>query len=336
MKSLTFKLICICGMGVLLTWAAISVTSAFSNLMPVPVPGIINLLAIASMFTYLVFVLRHLILKRISKLSAATKEVTDGNFDVAIPNKGRDQISRLTNNFNKMTQDLKANQHINKEFSRNFSHEMKTPLASIMGFAESIANSTNDERIVREANIIIDEAKRLSDLSQAVLQLAQLDGTSIIAQNDKFSPSSQIRNILVSMQQHWESKELEFNIESDEVLIVSNESLIYQVWKNLISNAIKYSNKKTQININLTVVGTKLKFNISNAGSPIKEEDKNKIFSLFFVADESRTRKDSTGVGLTLTKTIVEKLGGSISFTSSNDGLTVFNVELEIKSNNSH
>lgn len=336
MKSLVFKLICICGMGVLLTTISISVISAFSDHMPDPLPGFLNVVAIALMFIYLVFVLRHLILKRISKLSEATKEVTDGNFDVIIPNKGKDQISKLTSNFNKMTQDLRTNHHINKDFSRNFSHEMKTPLASIMGFAESIANSTADKKVFEEANIIMDEAKRLSELSQEILQLAQLDGINIIAQNDMFSPSSQIRNILVSMQQQWESKQLKFNIESDEALIASNESLVYQVWKNLISNAIKYSNEKTLIDISLTISETKLKFSISNTGAIIKEEDKDKIFSLFFVAEESRSRKDSTGVGLTLTKSIVEKLGGSISFTSSSAGLTIFNVELKIKPNNSH
>lgn len=336
MKSLIFKIILVCGAGIILASSAISVLNAFPDKMPSAVWSLLHLVVIVSLFVYLVFVLRHFVVKRITKLSDATKEVTGGNFEISLPNKGKDQISLLTKNFNIMTKDLKANQHINKEFSRNFSHEMKTPLASIMGFAESIANSSKDKKIVNEAIIIIEEAKRLSDLSQSILQLSQLDNMSIIPSNDQFNPSSQISSIVVSMQQAWEEKKIEFDINADNEAIISNESLVYQIWKNLISNAVKYASEKSKIKIDLSVDNGQLIFVITNQGQVISDDDKSKIFSLFFVGDKSRTNKNSTGVGLTLTKTIVEKLEGDISFTSNQEGETTFRVLLKTKSIDKH
>jgi len=290
------------------------------------ISNIISVLISLSLFA---LAINHFIIKRIINLSEATKIVAKGNFDIKIKVIGDDEISKLTNNFNKMAEELKANEYLSKNFVRNVSHEIKTPISSIKGYAELIAAGKLSENELKEyANIIVNETERLSKLSKSMLQLSLLDSTVIIKKEDNFNVAEQIRNILQLMQVEWENKGIDFDLMLNEIYIVSNKELTYQIWQNLISNAIKFSNINGKISIKLVEVDKGIIFEITDYGIGISEENNDKIFQQFFIENKT-INKQGSGLGLTITKNIVEKLEGNIKVISIKGEKTTFIVELK-------
>lgn len=274
------------------------------------------------------FIMNGIIYKRMKKLNYATNEVMKGNYDVQIEEKSNDEITGVIKNFNIMTRELKANEYQNKEFIRNFSHELKTPLAAIKGFSDLLAKEDlSKEEQLEYATIISVEASRLTELSKNMLLISLVDSKVILPKLDEFNVAEQIRNIIQLMQLSWEEKELEFDLELPDKTINSNKELLYQVWMNLISNAIKFSPSKSKIKINLEITNDTISFSIINSGV-IEYDEIEKLFDLFYVSGKSRDDK-SSGVGLTLTKKIVKKLEGNIEVESKNNEI-IFIVKLPI------
>lgn len=273
------------------------------------------------------FFMNRIVLNRITQLSNASKEVTSGNYEVNIPLKGNDEITDVIKSFNTMTTALRNNEYLSRDFVRNFSHEFKTPLSIIKGYSELIESSesiTEEER--QYLNIIISESNRLSNLSQNMMLISLVDNTTIIPMIDTFNLAEQIRNIIQIMQLEWEGKNLELNLELPNLEITSNKELMYQIMLNVIGNAIKFSDQKATLDIVLSENTETYTIEVSNQGQPIPKDDFDKVFNLFYIADASRSNK-STGIGLTLTKKIIDKLNGSISFDSI-EGKTTFKVTL--------
>lgn len=287
---------------------------------------IFGILSVATPVLLYSFLIDRLILRRMSRISKATKEVAKGNYDVKLFPNLNDEITDVMLNFNKMTNELKSNEYISKEFVRNFSHELKTPLSAIKGYSDLInQRDLTKEEIKEYSTIISQESERLSMMSKNMLQISLVDSKSFVQKNDTFNVSEQIRNAIQLMQLDWENKELVLNLELEEISILSNKEFLYQVWTNLISNAIKFSSQGEAIDISLLEVGDTIQFEITNSGS-ISKDDIEKVFDLFYIAEKSRTSK-SNGVGLTLSKKIVTKLGGTISI-ESKEGKTTFLVNL--------
>jgi signal transduction histidine kinase len=286
--------------------------------------GFILIVGFTSVFiSILLFSLfmNRVILKRIKDLNNATRQVMDGNYDFTLEMRQKDEISELTNNFNRMVKELQSNEYLNKEFIRNVSHELKTPLSAINGYAELINTSTlSPEEIKKYSAIIASESKRLSLLAKDILQISLIESQSIIYHGEKFNISEQVRNVIQLMQLEWEQKNIEFKLDLEKVYSTSNKEITYQIWTNLISNAIKFSKNGSQITITLENKDNQIIFTISNPGT-ISTENQQKVFNLFYVADSLKGR-DSNGVGLTLTYKIIEKLSGTISLTSVDDYVT--------------
>jgi len=283
-----------------------------------------SILASVIIFT---FSINTIIIKRIKQLEKATICIKEGNFDVTLDTSGKDEIARLSDNFNLMAQELKSNEYLSKEFVRNFSHEFKTPLSVIRGYTEMVEQMELTEVEKKEyLDIIISETQRLSNLTNNMLQISLIDSKSIITKDDEYSISEQIRNVIQMTQLKWEEKKLTFDLDMEEIKIKNNKELTYQIILNLLSNAVKYSDLKKEIKITLRDSKDSFTFSITNTGQEIPLEDFDKVFQLFYISDKEKNQ-ESTGVGLTLTKKIVDKLKGEISF-SSVKGITTFNVSL--------
>lgn len=268
----------------------------------------------------------RIVMKRIKQLNEATSEVINGNYDFTLEMSQKDEISALTNNFNRMVKELQSNEYLNKEFVRNMSHEIKTPLSAINGYAELMINTKLSETEVKEyATIISSEAKRLSLLAKDILLVSLVESQSILQNSELFKASEQIRNVLQLMQLSWEGKNIEFDLELDSVKVFSNKEITYQIWTNLISNAIKFSPKDATIKITLKEIDDSIEFIITNPGT-ISAIDQEKVFQLFYVGDKTNNR-DNNGVGLTLISKIIDKLNGSINLTSLDD-LVTFTVSI--------
>jgi len=273
--------------------------------------------------------INRLIIKRLKKIGSATKKVAQGDYDGNLPAKGHDEIATLTRHFNDMTETLKSNEYLHKNFVRNFSHEIKTPISSIKGYAELIEAAESNPETKEYARIIINESTRLTRLSQTMLQLSIIDSTSILKQDEPFNVAEQIRNIIQLHQHEWEQKNIEFDLHLEEFQCVLNKDWLTLLWQNLITNAIRFSKTEGVIEVTMKIVDNQIHFIITDHGLGIAEKDKENIFKLFFVADRSRNVQ-SSGLGLSLCKTITEKMNGRISFDSKVDEYTTFNVEIPI------
>lgn len=265
------------------------------------------------------------ILRRLQELNEAVAQVANGNYEIAVPVRGNDELSGLTKSFNQMTGELRANAFLSKEFARYVSHEYKTPLAVIRNYAELTQDCAESPDTVQNMDVIISEADRLTGLSKDILELCKLDSTTIIEKKDQFSPAVQIRSIILDLQLLWGQKNIEVIPELEEFVITSNEALLFRVWQNIIGNAIKFTGQDGQISVKLKKENDHFIFEVADNGVGVPDADKEYIFTPFYSGNRFRN-KEGSGLGLSLSKKIIEKLGGTITFESSVSIGSVFTV----------
>ncbi|MFA5381298.1 MAG: HAMP domain-containing sensor histidine kinase [Candidatus Izemoplasmatales bacterium] len=271
-----------------------------------------------------------ILVRRIKKMNTAILDIEKGKYEIYVETKGQDEISTLAKNINLMAKELQANEYLNKDFARNVSHEFKTPLSSIKGYAELIElGGLTAAEVTEYSEIIIHEIDRLAKLSHDLLQISLLDSVGIIKKEDTFAIDEQIRNVLQLTQLEWEGKNIEFDLDLEEITTQGNKELTFQIWQNLIDNAIKFTPENGKIVIFLHEQNG-ICFQITDNGIGISEDNQKQIFNQFFLTDKSRN-KSGTGLGLSITKKIVEKLGGTITFESKLDVGTTFSVVLPEK-----
>ncbi|MGM9680662.1 MAG: sensor histidine kinase [Eubacteriales bacterium] len=275
------------------------------------------------------YIIDRIIVRRILELNDAMKEVAKGNYEITVPVRSHDELSELTDCFNKMTAELKSNAFLSKDFTRYVSHEFKTPLSVIRSHAEAAQYAQSGEEANAYLETVISETDRLAGISKNIMELCRLDSTTIITKEDTFSPASQIRTVLLASQFAWGEKNITVEPELEEFEIVSNETLVFRIWENLIGNAIKFTEQNGNIAVSLKKQTDGLLFSVTDDGIGIAEGDKDKIFIPFFTGDKSHN-KEGSGLGLPLTKNIVEKLGGTVAFTSEYGKGTTFTVRLPI------
>ncbi|MCH5163651.1 MAG: HAMP domain-containing histidine kinase [Clostridiales bacterium] len=289
---------------------------------------IIGTLSIAVLIAVFIIVIYFIVIKRILELNQAVQKVAQGDYTVTVSSRGNDELSTLADNFNKMAKELQLNAMLSKDFVSYVSHELKTPLSVIRTHAEALYDSTDEERRAY-TDVIIGETDWLTGLSKNIIMLCRLDSTNMISKDDEFSPSEQIKSFVLSTQMQWDAKKLNVELDVEDCEIKGNAGLTYLIWQNLIGNAFKFTNEGGNVNISLHKSQNELSFSVIDDGIGISEGDKEKLFSLFFTGNKSRNREGS-GIGLYLTKNIVQKLGGKISVTSEINKGSCFTVILPL------
>lgn len=291
----------------------------------------LSLLSYFGVGILLISIFTRSITKPILRLNEATKEVARGNFDVQIQIKSTDEIGQLTENFNKMTRELKNIDYLRKDFISNVSHEFKTPIASIQGFAKLLQNKNLSEVERQEyADIIVEETNRLSNLSSNILKLSKLENQEIIEEGHIYSLDEQIRKSILLLEHQWSEKDIEFDLNLEKTNYLGNEELMQQVWINLLNNAIKYSSKNSVISIRLEKINSKAKIEIVDQGIGMTQETIERIFEKFYQEDKSHSQRGN-GLGLPLVKKILDLYGGNISVESSKGEGSTFTVELPLQ-----
>ena len=291
--------------------------------------GVINLTFVSSIvlgsFIISLFVKR--IIKPIEVLSSASKEIAKGNFDLDIKIQSTDEIGQLTKDFNLMAKELKNIEYMRNDFVSNVSHEFKTPITAIRGFAKLIQDENHKKEIMDYTEIIIAESDRLSQLSTNLLKLSDLDSKTLHVYSKPYSLDEQIRKIILMLESQWSELHLELDIDLEKIKYAGDEQLLFEVWLNLIQNAIKFSKPHGTIKISLQNISDHISFRIGNWGPIMTSEDKGRIFERFYKGDKSHTNEGS-GLGLAIVKKIVEFENGQISF-ESEEGYTTFTVSLQ-------
>ncbi len=255
----------------------------------------------------------------IEEVNRAVNEVATGDFKIQAEGSHNatkiDELETLVENFNNMAKELDGMDYMRKDFMSNVSHEIKTPIAAITGFAEILkAGGLSQNENQEYLNLIYDEAARLSRICESMLAMSRLDNQTIVRKHDSIRIDEQIRKTVILMAEKWEHKAQEFELDLEETVINSDSDLLSQVWMNVIDNAMKYSDDGSTIYIKLKKISESknlCRIIIRDEGEGIPPDKVNRIFDKFYQCDESH-KKQGSGLGLSIVKRIIQLLGGTI------------------------
>jgi len=268
-------------------------------------------------------------LKPLHQLINATKIIAKGDFSVRVPEINSDsEIAVLLRNFNHMAEELGSIEMFRNDFINNFSHEFKTPIVSIRGFAKQLQNENLSEEKRKEyTEIIISEAERLTKMSSNVLLLTKIENQQFITNQTEYYLDEQIRNCIILLEKQWSRKNIEISLNLEKVRIFNDEELLSHLWINLIDNAIKYTDENGKITITLNETADRIYFSISDTGKGMDEQTIKRIFDKFYQADKSRSTHGN-GLGLSIVRRIIELCRGEITVDSRIGAGTTFTVML--------
>lgn len=269
------------------------------------------------------------VLKPLNQLIQATKIISKGDFSVRVgEGSSNHEISELLKNFNHMAEELGSIEMFRNSFINDFSHEFKTPIVSIRGFAKQLQNENlSAEKRKEYTDIIVSESERLANMSANVLLLTKFENQKFITNQTEYELDEQIRNCVILFEKQWDTKNLEINIDLEPVKIYSNAEMLSHLWINLIENAIKYCEENGHISILCFENGNNIEFKISDTGKGMDNDTLKHIFDKFYQGDKSHATQGN-GIGLSIVKRIVELCKGEINVESSLGNGTTFIVKL--------
>lgn len=264
------------------------------------------------------------------KFVGAFDKVAHGEFgyQLEVPKKG--QFRSLFENFNKMSAELKSIQTLKDEFIHDFSHEFKTPIASINGFANLLLEGGLSEEEQRQyLKIIADESARLSTLSENTLMLNRLENQQIIGEVKPFRLDLQIKECVILLEREWSAKDIALSSDLFEAGIEGNASLLQQVWINLLNNAIKFTPEGGEINVSMSAEDNFICVSVRDSGIGMSAEVASHIFEKYYQGDSSHATRGN-GLGLSIVRRIVTLSGGDVRVESKEGEGSAFIVKLPL------
>ena len=278
-----------------------------------------------------VLILAGRITKPLHKLSELSQEMANLNFSVKYDSSSQDEVGVLGNNLNKMSEELErtiselktANNELQKdiekkiqidemrkEFLSNVSHELKTPIALIQGYAEGLQECINDDPESREfyCDVIIDEAGKMNNMVKKLLSLNQLEFGNDQVTMERFNITELIRGVVQSSQLLASQKEADLRfVQKNPVYVWGDEFKIEEVITNYVSNALNHVDYDKKIEVKIIQKGKLIRVSVFNTGEPIPQEDLDKIWIKFYKVDKARTREyGGSGIGLSIVKAIMD------------------------------
>ena len=291
----------------------------------------------------------------IKELATLSQKMADLDFDAKYTSGGSNEIGVLGENFNRMSERLEqtisnlkeANYKLQKdieqkekrenmrsEFLGNVSHELKTPIALIQGYAEGLKEGVNDDPESREfyCEVIMDEAGKMNRMVKNLLALNQLEFGEDDVQFERFDITSLILGVLQSLDILIEQKEAQVIFRhKNPIYVWADEFKVEQVVRNYVNNALNHVDGEKVIEIKITQENDVAKITVFNTGTPIPEEDLPHIWEKFYKVDKARTREyGGNGIGLSIVKAIMDSFGKGYGAINHTNGVE-FWFELDMK-----
>ncbi|WP_139490125.1 sensor histidine kinase [Brevibacillus dissolubilis] len=290
-----------------------------------------TILLVATFLISILFILvftRYLV-KPIKRLTKATRKLAEGNYHIELDISRKDEIGDLATNFAQMTQSLKQLEEMRQEFVSNVSHEIQSPLTSIQGFSQAIrTGEVTEEQKETYLAIIEQESRRLSALSKQLLTLASLEKETNLYEPSVYRLDEQIRQVVLMLEQQWQEKRLEIDLELPETLIYADQQMLSQVWINLLSNSIKFTEPGGSVFVGIRH-DNEITVTVKDTGIGISDAELQHIFDRFYKGDQSRNRSSTgSGLGLSIVKKIVQTAGGGLDIHSEPGVGTCITVRL--------
>lgn len=273
----------------------------------------------------------------LNEMAEAARKFGQGEFDVRVTGYEErcDEVSALAEAFNSMANSLEKVESQRAEFIANVSHELKTPMTTIAGFAEGILDGTIPPERERESlEIVVSETRRLSRLVRRMLDLSRLNALaeSTVTAQETFDLTEVMSRVLISLESKITDRQLDVDVQmpEDKLMVWGDPDSITQVCYNLLDNAAKFAAPGTAITVQITKKDGKAHTTIRNLGATIPPDELPLLFERFHKADYSRSMdREGVGLGLYIVKTILGNLKESITVTSE-DGVTQFQFTLTL------
>lgn len=297
------------------------------------VPIILLFIASTAIGSVAAILLSRYFLQPIDNLRKAMEKVKKGDYTAQVTPiesnlRGNLTIVQLEDSFNAMTAELRNTELMRKDFISSFSHEFKTPIASIKGMAKQLyAGEADEEQKNAFLKIIYEESSRLADLSDDILLLTRIEKQQIIPEQKTYSLDEQLRRSMLLFEEAWSEKNIEIDMELEEIDYCSNEDLLAHVWNNLIGNAVKFTPENGMICVTAKRVDKAVQVCVRDTGIGMDAETKERIFDKFYQGDASHTTPGN-GLGLALVKKILTLISGCITVDSAPGEGSVFTVTL--------
>ena len=267
-------------------------------------------------------------LRPMNDLRDAMYRVSQGDFSVRVDEDAPGDMGTLIRSFNDMTSELGGIEMFRKDFINNFSHEFKTPIVSIRGFAKQLQrDDLSDEQRREYTAIIVSESERLANMASNILLLTKLENQQIVTDKQPYRLDEQLRGCILLLEKQWTAKDIDLVLDLDEVTYVGNEEMMSHVWVNLLGNAIKFSPDRAALEVVCRSQPGAAFVSIRDHGSGMDEATQKRIFEKFFQGDSAHAT-EGNGLGLSLVKRIVDLCGGSIRVQSQPGAGTEFSVTL--------
>ena len=278
----------------------------------------------------LAFLITHLSMNVLKEINENVNKIAEGDFTARLtPITKNPHINSAVYNFNEMVKQLNSVAVLKNDFISSFTHEFKTPVACIKGYAELLENAENLTLEQKEyLKIIIEESKSLSILAENTMKLARLDSQTIVTDKKYFSLDRQLQECVLTFDSALKEKGLEIELQTKPCRIKSDPYLIKEIWINLISNAVKYSNEGGKIYIDLRKTNEFFEVSVRDEGVGISKENHKKIFEKFYQENKT-SQRNGLGLGLSIVKRILEILGGEILIESEEGKGSTFTVKLK-------
>ena len=295
-----------------------------------PITFLISMMIMVVGFGAVLLVMRAL-LKPVNLLVTQMNRLAYGDYKARLDldkyAKSSPAFKEMSDSFNTMAQELEGTELLRSDFINNFSHEFKTPIVSIAGFAKLLRRGNlPPEQQEEYLGIIEKESLRLADMANNVLNLTKVENQAILTDVTVFNLSEQLRSSVLLLEDKWTRKELELELEMGEIMITANRELLKQVWVNLLDNGIKFAPKGAALSLSAEELEDGIRVKIRNTGSFIPAEEQERIWRKFYQVDRSHSGAGN-GVGLAVVKRITELHGGDVYAESDETG-TTFTVEL--------
>ncbi|MBE6036802.1 MAG: HAMP domain-containing histidine kinase [Clostridiales bacterium] len=310
---------------------AVGAATLLNRLFPnLQLPLLVELLAIALLIGGAVTAfLSKFFFDPIKRLREAMAQVAEGEFSVRLdPSSSFQEIREVYTGFNLMTHELSATEVLQTDFVSNVSHEFKTPISAIEGYATLLQGTENlDEDQQNYIDKILHNTRRLSNLTGNILLLSKIENQNIETHQTRYRLDEQIRQCIVDLEPAWSLKDTEFDVDLEGVEYLGNESLLRHVWENLIGNAVKFGPEGGLVTIGMKTEEEKIRITVEDEGTGFSEETQRHLFDKFYQGDSSH-KQEGNGLGLALVSRILHLTGGTIAAENRPEGGAKFTVTL--------
>lgn len=265
----------------------------------------------------------------LSRLMQATQSVAAGDYAVRVEMRGaRGEVAEYIRSFNKMAEELSSVALLRMDFVNTFSHEFKTPLISIRGFAKLLQNDDlTPEQRQSYTDTVVQQSERLAAMSTHILELAQYENTEIVSGKTLYSLDEQLRRCVRQQEKDWLQKGLTVEGDLDPVDYYGNEELVEHIWSNLLSNAIRFTPAGGQITVVLRQGEGEITVSVSDTSIGMDEETQRHIFDKFYRAAPYPDDRGN-GLGLSIVRRVVKLCGGQVAVFSRPGNGSTFTVTL--------